>query len=319
MNSMTVEAIIMDKNAIIQEYMYMSTLTDLVVQDDLLEVFSHISRAFGFRASILDSTFHEVEPLHKLPLRSYCRIVQESLGLKWKCRENDRAHCTVARESGETTYYTCHAGLAEAVYPLFVDRRCMGYIFLGQFRLETTLPDGCIERLLSSAEYSGNNALDRKWLDEALIRAYAELPYYDEEKLTSVLALIKIHIRYILEHQIVRVRHHILVDKVLEYLKEKYAAGPDLETVALQIGASKSTISHTLKRITGRSFTSHLHAIQLEQAAILLKSDSHISIAEVADAAGFSDPFYFSRIFKRMYGSSPRAYRQEAQKDISRE
>lgn len=307
---MTIEAKDMDNNAKLNKNKFMSTLTNLIVRDDLLEVFSHISRAFGFRTSIMDSSFHEVEPLQKFPLRSYCRIVQESLGQKWKCKENDRDHCSLARESGQTLYYTCHAGLAEAVYPLFVDKHCIGYIFLGQFRLETSLPDGVLKLLIPDSEISEGTGLSQKKLKKALRNAYTELPYYDEEKLSSVLELLKIHMRYILEYQIVSVRKHILVDKVIECLKEWYTTGLTLEKVALRIGVSKSTISHTLKRLTGRSFTQHLHDIQLEQAAILLRTHHHLSIAEIAETVGFSDPFYFSRIFKKVYSLSPRAYRR---------
>jgi two-component system response regulator YesN len=48
----------------------------------------------------------------------------------------------------------------------------------------------------------------------------------------------------------------------------------------------------------------------LQQAKILLKN-SEKAISEIAEAVGFNDYNYFSRIFKKYYGISPRDYRKQ--------
>jgi AraC-like DNA-binding protein len=40
-----------------------------------------------------------------------------------------------------------------------------------------------------------------------------------------------------------------------------------------------------------------------------------MSISAVSEACGFSDPLYFSRVFKKRFGKSPVAYRKEFVKE----
>jgi AraC-like DNA-binding protein len=45
------------------------------------------------------------------------------------------------------------------------------------------------------------------------------------------------------------------------------------------------------------------------QRARMMLANSEASVAEVALSVGVTDPFYFSRAFKRLEGMSPRQYR----------
>jgi AraC-like DNA-binding protein len=47
------------------------------------------------------------------------------------------------------------------------------------------------------------------------------------------------------------------------------------------------------------------------QQACLLLIETSASISEIANACGFEDEFYFSRCFRRQFGSPPRTYRKE--------
>jgi AraC-like DNA-binding protein len=82
----------------------------------------------------------------------------------------------------------------------------------------------------------------------------------------------------------------------------------DLETIARACGIGSSTLRRHFKRITGQSITDHVRRIRLQRARELLTRTS-MSVAEVAHAVGFTDPFYFSRLFRRIEGQSPTAFR----------
>ena len=43
--------------------------------------------------------------------------------------------------------------------------------------------------------------------------------------------------------------------------------------------------------------------------------NSNLSISEIAVEVGFDDPYYFSRIFKKFVGLSPRQLRNESEKN----
>jgi len=67
----------------------------------------------------------------------------------------------------------------------------------------------------------------------------------------------------------------------------------------------------------GRLFRKHLHTtpvtwilrVKIERARLLLRT-RRLSVSEVAAAVGFTDPYYFSKCFKKLTGQSPQSYRQ---------
>ena len=72
---------------------------------------------------------------------------------------------------------------------------------------------------------------------------------------------------------------------------------------------SPSQMNRKLLSITGCSSLNYIQQIKIKRACKLL-ADESLSIAEVSMRSGFSDPAYFSRIFKRNMNASPSQYRQ---------
>ena len=64
-----------------------------------------------------------------------------------------------------------------------------------------------------------------------------------------------------------------------------------------------------LKQETGGNFIEYLTEIRLKNARELLK-DSRLSIKEICVESGYSDPNYFSRIFKKYEGVTPSEFRE---------
>lgn len=292
----------MDKSATPFYNSSMISAFEVVFQEELLNIFDHITRAFGFRVSVLDPSFREVAPLRLQPVCGYCRIVQEELNLLPACWENDRRQCLRAREENRIHYYTCHAGLAEAIYPLFVEKECIGFILVGQFRMDRGIPADLLRK--AGPETAAE-----------LRRAYEELPAYDTEKLTSVLELLKITTKYIMEHRIVSVKQNLLADKLMAYIKERNHETPRVEEAAGAVHRSVSTVNQTLKAVTGKSFKQLSLSLKMEKAAELLLAYPHLAVAEVSRKVGIEDPFYFSRLFRKIHGLSPREYRRRSPSD----
>lgn len=81
-----------------------------------------------------------------------------------------------------------------------------------------------------------------------------------------------------------------------------------LENLSLQLGYSKFYTTRKFKEITGMSFRDYL---RMRRLAFALKEvrDSDRHILDIAVDYGFSSHEAFTRAFKRMYGSTPHAYR----------
>ncbi len=84
----------------------------------------------------------------------------------------------------------------------------------------------------------------------------------------------------------------------------------DLARLARTAGISTSRFAHLFRAHANMSPGRWAELMRLRQAASELLG-SFASIAQVAASAGFADPYYFSARFRRHFGVSPRAYRDQ--------
>jgi AraC-like DNA-binding protein len=99
-----------------------------------------------------------------------------------------------------------------------------------------------------------------------------------------------------------------IINKVLEYINANFA-NPDLDinVVASHIGFHRVSLARLMRQKTGITFTNHLTRIRI-QAAIILFDKGAESIGAVAESVGFTDPLYFSKVFKKYNLVSPREH-----------
>lgn len=91
----------------------------------------------------------------------------------------------------------------------------------------------------------------------------------------------------------------------------------DLDLYAGMVGASRGRFMHIFKEAMGVSAYSYVLDLRIGKAAELLLSDE-MSIAQVSYETGFSDPLYFSRIFRKRCGLSPEMFRSTADRGAFR-
>jgi AraC-like DNA-binding protein len=78
--------------------------------------------------------------------------------------------------------------------------------------------------------------------------------------------------------------------------------------VAEELGLTPGHLTTVVRRRTGRTVGEWIVERRMAQARILLR-ESGLSITEVAHRVGISDAGYFSRVFLRAHGVSPRQWR----------
>ncbi|MBO5420120.1 MAG: helix-turn-helix domain-containing protein [Bacteroidales bacterium] len=99
-----------------------------------------------------------------------------------------------------------------------------------------------------------------------------------------------------------------VVDVIFDHLSESEFSVEDL---CLMVGMSKATLYRKLKAITGQSTNEFMQNTRLKYAARIL-SETDRPVSDVAYEVGFSDPYYFSRAFKKLFGKSPKQWRQDS-------
>lgn len=101
------------------------------------------------------------------------------------------------------------------------------------------------------------------------------------------------------------------VSKAQEYVHNNYADEElSLDSVCEVLGVSNSYFSTIFKKETGSSFISYLTDYRMDRASCLLIETNEKSYM-IAKKVGYTDPNYFSYVFKRRFGLSPSKYRTE--------
>jgi two-component system response regulator YesN len=104
-------------------------------------------------------------------------------------------------------------------------------------------------------------------------------------------------------------RYQSVIMKTREYINQHFASEDiSLYSTASFVGISPNHLSTVFAQETGENFIEYLTRVRIEKAKQLLKSTAMKS-ADIAFETGFSDPHYFSFIFKKNTGLTPREYR----------
>ncbi|AWW00771.1 hybrid sensor histidine kinase/response regulator [Arcticibacterium luteifluviistationis] len=89
-------------------------------------------------------------------------------------------------------------------------------------------------------------------------------------------------------------------------LVEKNINNPELTSGLLckELAMSSSKLYRKIKQLTDLSPNEFIRTVRLKKSAVLLKTKKH-NVTEVAEMVGFNDPLYFSRCFKKQFGTAP--------------
>lgn len=98
------------------------------------------------------------------------------------------------------------------------------------------------------------------------------------------------------------------VTLIIRYMYKNIDKNLNLDDLADELELSKSYINATFKKYTEHSPIDFFINLKMQEACKLLKS-SDLYISEIGQKLGYDDPYYFSRIFKKTIGVSPKEYR----------
>jgi AraC-like DNA-binding protein len=105
-------------------------------------------------------------------------------------------------------------------------------------------------------------------------------------------------------------QNHGILPQLIKYIQEHLQQKIDLKSLSELACMSGSTFYRYVKKATGLSPQELILRERIKYAKSLL-SKSNLLITEVAYDAGFEDPNYFTRAFKKTEGLTPKQYQQK--------
>ena len=105
-------------------------------------------------------------------------------------------------------------------------------------------------------------------------------------------------------------KEHLFLQASSYFLAHYTDCNLSIQETAEHVGISEVHLRRIFRDVARITPVKYLMDLRLDQAKILLQS-SNYSICEIALAVGFSDQYYFSRLFKKNTGQSPSEYKEK--------
>ena len=104
-----------------------------------------------------------------------------------------------------------------------------------------------------------------------------------------------------------------VITRIREYIEKNYGEPLNATEIAQKYGLGVSYLSTLFKERTGINLTAYVEGVRMEKAKNLLKNKEW-TVTDVAIHTGYSNSNYFSRVFKKYTGVTPREFRESEQK-----
>ena len=102
-----------------------------------------------------------------------------------------------------------------------------------------------------------------------------------------------------------------LTTQIVEYLRDNFTdMSLSLQSLANEVGYSSKYMSHFISKELKTTFSDYVKNLRMKRAMLLLEQGI-TSIKNLAILSGYSDPLYFSKVFKETFGASPKQFIKE--------
>lgn len=252
------------------------------------------------RIVVFDDSFLEIAsyPNHH---STYCRILRQSAAANEKCSLCDREACEISKKQKKTITYRCHAGMTEAVTPIQYENIVVGYVMLGQI-LETDNYEKSWKEILPYI-----NQLDIN-CDE-LRSAYFKKKRFLNETIIAASKIMQACSGYLYLSKMIVLKDDNLAKKIDIYINSNLSKDLDVQTLCDRFSISKTRLYDIASHSYGTGIADHIRELRMKLAQQML-TDSDKKISEVAESCGFTDYNYFTKVFKKINGLTPREYRK---------
>jgi AraC-like DNA-binding protein len=235
----------------------------------------------------------------------FCRLMSEDNKSCAAClRLQQRVEDAAIRE---VATLECFAGLTESVVPIRVGDRAVAFLQTGQVFLQPPSADrfrrslGRLKKLGAVVKPAG---LEKAYF---ATRVVARPQYHS---ILRLLTLVAGHLSGLSNQLMVQQAEVELpaIARARVYLALHQAEAVSLGQVARAVNMSAFYFCKSFRKATGLTFTDHLARLRVESVKLLLLNP-HKRVSEAAFEAGFQSLSQFNRVFRRVEGVAPTAYR----------
>lgn len=103
--------------------------------------------------------------------------------------------------------------------------------------------------------------------------------------------------------------HSPLVKNITDYIKENLTERITVSEIAKHLSKSRGYVTTEFKKITGMNLSDYISELKINEAKELIRYTNR-SFIDISSYLGFSTQSHFIKVFKKITGKTPRAYRE---------
>ena len=275
--------------------------------EKLRQLLLNLYELVGLQTNIFDTSGKDIQLFGKHA--RFCRIMNDDPEGHRRCEECDYKAVRACSERRQPYFYKCHAGLQEAILPIFDSGDIVAFMVFGQALDNSPRKlqwDNTVSKL---SWYKGDM--------EQLQEAYSELVQLTPAKRKAYAEVLEGITSYIQLEGIIRSANFSDQQRLEMYIDEHYMEKLSLKTISEALGIGTTKLCALAKKLDVDGSITKLISVRRVEAAKVLLLKENSSIAEIAERVGFSDYNYFTKIFKKIVGCTPSEYRKLKNEGIS--
>lgn len=251
------------------------------------------------RITIFDENFHEIAAFPK-EIAPFCQLIRTDSRARAMCTRCDRDACQTAAKKRGIFIYQCHAGLKEAIMPIYLGNLVIGYLFFGHVFAYDSYEEGwrAIEEKCAGYQFK---------LSE-LKTASLKQPLMNESYILSAANLMHAIASYLCMERLATLRHENLPVQIDSYIHKHLAEDIGVQDICAHFQIGKTRLYEIAKESYGIGIAEVIRLRRIDKAKSLLQDSPGLSINEIASLCGFHDYNYFFTVFRKVTGKSPRQY-----------
>jgi AraC-like DNA-binding protein len=235
----------------------------------------------------------------------FCAMLAKCSDTCAACLDAQRRNTDATAHEPRTT--VCFAGLSESSVPIRAGEKLLGFLLTGEVSVgkPTRRKFARVARRL----IDWGAKVDLRKLEEAYFHTKVLAPRQYESVL-RLLAIFGQHLGLVANQLSLKAANAEppSVTKARQFIDDHHRDDIALSQIARAVNMSTFYFCKTFKKATGMTFTDYLSRVRIEKARELL-INPNARVSEIAFEVGFQSLTHFNRVFRRVLGQSPSAYR----------
>ena len=254
----------------------------------------------GMKICLFDLNFKEILTFPE-EVCGFCSYIRKDKQINSLCENSDRMAFKKCAETKMPYLYNCHMGITEGTSPIIYNDILVGYMMFGQF-----LPN---EEDINSELVI--KKLSERGLDAGLSKEkYFEIKKYDKDKIKAAAKILEACAGYVYLSQMVYLRKDSIIIMLENYIEKNIAKDIKIEDICRSLNITKTKLYEVSRAYYGKGLAKYIKEKRLLYACKMLKEGKK-NIMQTAFKCGIADYNYFTKLFKKEYGITPKKYQSQ--------